>query len=467
MPRNVILITTDQQRFDSLGCNGSSHARTPNLDALAAGGVRFLNHIATNPVCSPSRGSLMTGLFPSENGLWANGCELPHDIPTIPDVMSEHGFQTAHFGKLHLEPIVSRVDDPHPYGFETCKIAEGDQQLTHDAYFGWLRQNHPQQFLDRLSEMYAQGQATGYTSKLPEELHLSRWITDRAVDWLANGRDRDRPFFLNLGYFDPHHAFDPVEPYASWFADAEIPPPVFDEAESATKPEHYRKALKWMRPLTEDPERILAIQRAYHAMCAHLDCELGRLLAALDAEGLAADTAVIFTSDHGEFLGEHGMLWKGPFLLDDLLRVPMIVAIPGSPIPARVVTEATSMVDILSTVQTLAGVEANKKNASGLPMLDANFEPFPEGNHPEILTEWDAPGDSAECSQRCIRTATHKLVHYQGSEVGELYDLTADPRETRNLYSDASMKAIREELEQRLQARHLRARPTTPKMAPW
>ncbi len=468
--RNVILILTDQQRFDTLGCNGSTVARTPNLDRLAVGGVNFGNHIVANPVCSPSRGCIMTGRHTTEHGLWANGCTLPRHEITMPMTMHRHGFQTAHFGKLHLEPILNRVNPPHAYGFEVAEIAEGDQMLTHDAYFSWLRQKSPDLFVKYLTEMYEKGHANGYTSGLPEELHLSRWITDRSIDYLQNRRRDEQPFFLSMGYFDPHHAFNPVEPYAGEFANVDVPPPLFDEAGLASKPPHYQAAAKGMSKITRDLEQILRVRQAYHAMCAHIDVCIGRLLETLTFLGLADDTVVLFSADHGELLGEHGLLWKGPFLLDELLRVPMIAAIPGRPLGSGVkVDSVTSAVDLMATVQSVAGIEPDAVlSGSGRPMLDADLSPLPQGPRDYALCEWENDkNNNPDSSLRCLRTATHKLVHYNLADDGELYDLLADPREVTNLFHDPGFAEVRKDLERQLQSHYLSRRPPTLRTAGW
>lgn len=464
-PRNVLLILTDQQRFDTLGCNGSAVARTPNVDRLAATGLNFQNHFVANPVCGPSRASIMTGKHITEHGLWANGCRLPAHQQTLPQVMAGHGFHTAHFGKFHLEPIIPRIRPHAPYGFDVCEVAEGDQQLIDDDYFRWLRTQHPDLFVAYLDEMYSKGHANAYTSIMPEEHHLSTWVTGRANDWLRHRRPADKPFLLSVGYFDPHHAFNPCEPYASAFADADVPQPRFDEAALDAKPAQYRQRFKTVRGTTRDAEKMTAVSRAYHAMCAHLDKCVGDLLTTLEEQGLAEDTVVIFSSDHGELLGEQGLLWKGPFLLDDLLRVPLIVNVPGAPLRpegGETVTSLTSAVDLLASVQAGGGVSTDRiTRASGRPMFDHDFNLHPDGERDHVLAEWEAPNDGSSSSLRCIRTATHKLVHYNRSDEGELYDLHDDPGEMHNCYDAPGSAAVRDGLFSQLSDHYLSRCPDT------
>lgn len=457
-PQNVILIMTDQQHYRTLGCHGVKEARTPNLDRLAARGIDFQNHIVTNPVCSPSRGSLITGKFITEHGLWTNGCRLPEWNTTLPQVMNRAGWQTAHFGKLHLVPIINRTEPHPPYGFATCEVAEGDQQLIDDEYFRWLRRTDPDLFVQYVNEMYLGGHDRAYKSNLPEDKHLTTWVTRRSIDWLQNRRQKGQPFFLSVGYFDPHHAFNPVEPYASMFDNVPVTPPVFREDSVAGRPQHYRSHFRGCEKVTRDPERMTAIIRAYHAMCAHIDKCVGDLLDALEEQNLADNTVVIFTSDHGELLGNHGLLWKGPYLLDDLMKVPLLIAVPGRDLRGQVTDELSSGVDLLATVQAAAGLP-DVQCESGLPLVDADLNLFPGGKHDYVLAEWEHPRHSSSSSLRMIRTKEHKLVHYANSDEGELYDLRNDPNEFANEYGNPKFAAVREELFRRLAAHYLSYRP--------
>ncbi len=465
-PKNVILIMTDQQHYRTLGCTGASEARTPNIDRLAQRGVVFRNHIVANPVCSPSRGCIMTGKHTTEHGLWFNGCTLPTSHQTVPTAFNEAGYQTAVFGKMHLVPIIRRTQPHPPYGFQTAEVAEGDQQLIDDAYFRWLRTTNPDLFVQYLAEMYEGGHADGYKSKLPEKYHLSRWVTDRSIDWLKNRRTTKQPFFMKVSYFDPHHAFNPVEPYASMYDDIDVPEPVFEDGAIDSKPQHYRNYLKSCQNMTRDSKRMTAIIKSYHAMVAHIDACVGDLMKTLEDQGLAQDTVVMFTSDHGELLGNHGLLWKGPYMLDDLLRVPMVVGIPGGPGKGQVTDELTSAVDIFATLGSVAGL-ADFPRHSGRRFIDSDLNLFPDQPHEYVLTEWEHPKASSSDSLRCLRTKTHKLVHYNHSDEGELYDLQNDPHEFRNLYEESAHKALCHQLTDQLAGHYLSRRPPVPYEGGW
>lgn len=467
--RNVILILTDQQRYDSLGCTGCDVAKTPHLDALAERGLRFDRYFTTSPVCSPSRACLFTGKHVTEHGLWRNGCSLPEHVPTVADRFARHGVQTAAFGKHHLDPIVRRTAKPPLHGFDVWEIAEGDQQLFEDDYFHWLRDRHPQEFVSYVNEMITQGHGKAYPSQLPEPLHLSSWCVDRSLDWLEHGRDPDRSFFLYMGVFDPHHAFNPVEPFASDFAEAPVEMPEFDPAMLDTLPPHHRQAFDGLSASTRDPDQLLPIIRAYHAMIAHVDHCVGRLLEGVRRMGLAEDTTVVFSSDHGEFLGQRGLLYKGPFMQDDLLHVPFLAA-PASPeagTTGRAVDSLASGIDMTATLLELAGID--DAPAGTRPLVSRDLEPMPHEERPYILAEWehDQPGPTS--SIRCLRTREHKLIAYGNADDGhgELYAYDSDPHERRNLYQDPDAAGLRAELTDALTRTYLTRRPDTPYRGGW
>jgi arylsulfatase A-like enzyme len=441
-PRNIVFILTDQQRYDTLGIDGSPVAKTPNLDALARAGICFDNHFVTNPVCSPSRGSIWTGLYPSQNGLWGNGGALDESLPTCASVLRDGGWQTAHFGKMHLVPILARTEPHPPYGFQTIEVAEGDQQYPpDDAYFNWLRAREPVLFADYLQELYTKGQAKGYTSKLPTHLHMSEWVADRGIDWLENKRDPDQPFFLSLGFFDPHHAFNPVSEYAEQFADVDIPEPVFVEGSMEKRPVQYQQRYKFTEKITRDRPTMLETQRAYHAMVTHVDACVGRVVEKIKAAGLWEDTVIVFSSDHGELIGDHGLLWKGPMLLDSLMHVPLIMAGGGIEAGQRI-EGLTSSVDLAATFVGAAGCPSEGWMTSGHQILaddqHGHLKVDPAALRSEVYAEYDEGNDGPTSCLRMLRTATRKLIrHPDVPEASEFYDLAADPSETWNVAAAA------------------------------
>lgn len=460
MAKNIILIMTDQQHFDSLGAHGTSEARTPNIDRLAKGGLLFKNHFVTNPVCSPSRGSIMTGKHISEHGLWANGCTLPEENVTIPQALKSAGYTTAHFGKLHLTNILGR-EEVHPsYGFDVCEVSEGDQHLTDDVWGAWLKENNPQLHAAYFKQEEEMPHQAGYKNVLDEAHHLSTFITDRSVSWLKGAAAKTNPFFLSVGYFDPHHHFNPCDPYYSEFEDTPMSEPKYNPESKETRPDH----IKGRVGETVKKEEITKMRRAFHAMVSHIDACVGRIVSVLEKEGMADDTVILFTSDHGDMLGNHNIYFKGPMMFDDLLRVPFIVS--GGGLQSGAFDELTSGVDILPTICSIADAPIPDL-VSGKTIVTGEGELFPEGKRNHIIAEWDNNSGGADDSVRCIRTDSKKLVYYPGKDFGELYNLKEDPEEFYNRYNDPAYKNDLLEMKEKLLAEYATRRSRAERKADW
>jgi len=444
---NLIFFLTDQQHFRTLQANGCPEAQTPNLDRLAREGLNFQNHFVTNPVCAPSRGSIWTGRYPSENGLYGNGCSLPETETTLPMALKQAGYATAHFGKLHLEPTMTHGLSHRNYGFDTCRLAEGDQWFTHDDYNLWLRENHPKAYFEFYHQMANEGHGKAYRSTLPEELSLSHWVTEKGINWLEQqGRDGE-PSFLSLGYFDPHHAWNPCEPYASEFAYRQVSSPVFASEDLSKKPKHWEAV-----DLIADPFALSSIIRSYHAMIMHLDACLGRLFDALERFGQLDNTIIVFSSDHGEFLGNHSRLFKGPFLCDDLLQTPLIIwdgaqrnTVKGN------VSKVTSSLDFFPTFLALAG-QNGLSDRPGIPILDQNMQIFPQGEREFAISEWRMHPHTGKATDDIlsIRTEDRRYVQYSATGEEEYYEHASDPFETNNRASDRTTADARAELAEML-----------------
>jgi len=442
--KNIIFFLTDQQHFRTLNENGCQEAVTPNMDKLAREGLNFQKHFVANPVCSPSRGAIWSGRMPSMNGLYANGCSLSEEVPTLIDLFNDNGYATGHFGKLHLEPTMTEGVNPNPFGFQTFKLGEGDQWLTHDHYNLWLREQDPDAFFHHYQQMANEGHMKAYADNLPEELSHNAWVTQESIDWMKQQAGGDKPFFLSMGYFDPHHAWNSFEPYATDWAYRAVSPPKYDPKDNASKPEHWGE----MDDCVKDPFWMTSIIRSYHAMISHLDDCLGRLLTALEASGELENTVVIFSSDHGEFMGNHGRIFKGPYLCDDILQAPLIVwdgaqrnQIRGS------VSGLTSALDFYPTFATLAGISSIPET-DGQAFLDHELTLFPQGERDFVLSEWrqHPPEEGLTGDILSVRMPTERYVRYANTGEEEYYRHEEDPYELRNLADDPSTSERRAEL---------------------
>lgn len=457
---NILLICTDQQRFDTLGCNGNPVIRTPNLDELARRGVSFDNLFVQSPMCSPSRASLATGRYPHTHRARWNGVKLPLTERTFMDVLRESGYHTALFGKLHLYPHSTRTHDDPTFGFETALMAEHPRPHWASAYRDWLRETYPQYEAEDRLRTYSD-ELEVWVPKRPEEAHYSTWVGNETERFLRSAPRQ--PFFAMMSFYDPHHPFDPPEPYASMYDPGDVPPPVRRAGELDDKPPHfldthlgrvnpiigYTKGTIPAGPSTPQPDLSKVTEAMWRRLIAHyygmvslIDKQVGRVMAALRESGLEDNTLVIFTSDHGELLGDHGLLFKGPHHYDCLLRVPTIVTWPGVIPPGRRIGGLAELIDVAPTILEAARAEIPEgmQARSFMPLLRGESYREREG----VLIDrndlyWGL-------NMKTFRTSRWKLTYYQGKTYGELYDLEADPNEFVNLWNDPGYTRVKHEL---------------------
>ena len=500
---NVLVLCTDQQRADSLGAYGNTHAHTPHLDALAARGLRFDDHLTPNQICCPSRGTMITGLCPRHHGMTTNGRTLHHGLPTLPGLLNESGYDTHAVGKLHLQPIMAdeslRFPESVPFwqaghgegwngpyfGYRTVDFMIGESLLATQGghYAAWLEKEHPEAVALYRSEAALDGPLAdldeAWTAAVPAELHYNTWIADRAIDFLERA---EPPFLLFVSSPDPHHPFSPPRPWADRFDARDMPAPAATPGEMERMPDYVRARIgstDWIdndAPAVEQggmtvtdgvsPQslaRAIALTRGMEAM---IDDAFGRVLAALDRLGFAAETVVLFTSDHGEFLGNHGLLHKGPPPYRDLSRVSFIMAGPGLP-RGESTAAPSSHLDIMPTLLDLCGVDADGLRCDGL-----SLRPVLEGR--ELARDARClefhPRIDSRVYNHSIVTKGWRLTLYPGGEPGwgELFDLQADPGEHVNRFNDSGCAAVRDQLAERL-TRHFPAAPNagTELLAKW
>ena len=482
-PLNFLLITTDQMRADHMGCAGNPVIRTPNLDRLAAGGVCLDRAYVSNPLCMPNRSTMATGRLPRNHGAWSNGISLPADERTAADVLAARGYHTALLGKGHLTTYGQSKEPPlfdsreawndgrmttawtgPYYGFQECILTVGHGPWGFEAghYGAWLKENFPDVLARGWKNVKPSptGALQCFTPSVPIEAHPSTYVGTLGCDYLRQRAADGRPFMAWVSFPDPHHAFCPPAPYDTMHDPREAVLPRFGAEALADKPPHFRRAYEggelWeginrsdiLKDVTE-PQLREIIARTY-GMIALVDENIGRLLAALDQTGLADNTVVIFTSDHGDLMGDCGLIFKGPFLLEGLIRVPMIWRVPRG--ARRAHSQGLfSSCDIAPTILALAGIDVPpamdglaqpELAAGGSGRRDAAFVEFKSMYRPEL-------------NLRTIVTADRKLTYYAGLPCGELYDMTAAVSEARNLYGDANMAGERQALELRLLAEEI------------
>lgn len=434
MPANVLIIQADQFRADCLGAAGHPDVRTPALDRLAADGVRYRNAYSTFPVCTPSRYSLLSGLQVRQHGGWTNRCTLAPGLDTFPRALRRAGYRTAAVGKMHFTPTHLDV------GYDSLELAEQDGPGRYDDdYHRELAAaglapvtdlvDQEREFRSSAPTSYWETYGSG-TSDLPEEWHSTTWIGERArravADWTAGGSE-----LLHVSFVKPHHPFDPPAGWAETYDPDKLTMlPGWTDAIPAAD-ERYRRRYFDYGPLTEPVLRRVTAH--YYATITQLDHQVGLLLDELRHRGVYDDTLIIFTADHGEYLGFHHLLLKDGPMYDPVIKVPLLIKFPGSRRVGEVNDRLVSMIDIAPTVLGSCGQQP--KN----PLPGTDLGELAAG-HRYVLAE-----DRRHESAIMIRSERHKLLWSDAA--GEaLFDLAADPYEFDDLAGDPGHADVLAEL---------------------
>lgn len=455
MSKNILFILTDQQRKDSLGCYGNPVVRTPNLDRLAAQGVQFQRNYVANPICMPSRMSIFTGMFPRNHGVWTNGLLQEHERRTMATELSDLGYQTANFGKIHFQPYGAASDSGSMESLAFWKQA-GDEYNWNGPYWGFehveLTVGHTAPvshygtwFRDRggTPEMLVLRSACGAKDsgvrELPPELHDSAFVAERTCRFLTEERDKSRPFFMVASFPDPHHPFNPPKEHAKRYPHDNVVDPVGGPEDLATRPAHYwdHYCGLWDRSgvRAEDEPIVVSTEQRNerialtYAMVDLIDQSIGRILDTLERENLIEDTIIVFTSDHGELLGDHGLWYKGPFFYEGLVNVPLLITARGMLDPF-VSSELISHVDLFPTLFDLLDLPV-PDYVNGVSQKKHLLEPgFTVRNR--CLIEYRNGFGANDCSTKAVVMKDWKYVRYQTGDC-ELTDLRNDPQETKNV----------------------------------
>lgn len=441
---NILWICTDQQRFDTIGALGNLHVQTPNIDRLVDNGVAFRYAFCQSPICTPSRASFLTGMYPSSVHGCVNGNDRWADAaPLVTKLLADAGYDCGLVGKLHLSAAQGRVEPrPPDDGYRVFHWSHNTQdswEQGHD-YADWIQSQG-----SALAELREQPE------KIPPSLHQTTWCADRAIDFIEE--ERDQPWLMSVNIFDPHPPFDPPEAYLDRYDADNLPGPRFRESDLAAQ---TRLAGIDFQTAAQRPEsfNVKTIQAAYFAMIELIDDNVGRMVAALDRTGQLENTIVLFTSDHGEALGDHGLLLKGCRFYEGSVRVPLIFSWPGH-FQAGLVSDAlVELTDIAPTLLEVCELPVPKRmqGQSLLPLLTGEVDPdrhrsFVRSEYYRTLNP-DVPGGDGLSGTYAtmIRDRRYKLVVYHGHEMGELFDLEADPWEFDNLWDDPDYGKVRFDL---------------------
>ena len=495
---NFLVFITDQHCADWLSCAGHPVVKTPHIDSLAQRGARFTNFNVASPVCMPNRASLFTGRYPSAHGLRYNGCLLPQSANTFVDVLRQVGYATATIGKSHLQPFSNRdatsfkdfetgpieeawKPDSLDYGQEAPKRYDAeDRYVVRTPYYGfdhvdmvtahgdrpgghyqqWFRDQDPnwRELLDRANQLlhdYTCDQA--YRTPIPEELYHTSYIGKQASAWLQRQANAEQPFFLFVSFPDPHHPFNPPGKYWNMYDPKDFTVNIPYHAHATPPPLRYARE-QFEQGRKPAPPQIAFMAEDRHiqeamalsaGMITMIDDAIGGVLEALAQSGKDEETVVLFTADHGDYMGDSNLMLKGAWARPAINRVPFIWADPKTP-GGREDTTLSSTVDIAPTILERAGLRPyfGIQGRSLLPQLDG------EPGRDALLIEFNDSGYrlgfSSPARVRTLLTERWQLSVYHDQNWGELYDRHADPRQVNNVWDVADYHPVRAELMEQL-----------------
>ena len=433
---NVLFIMDDQHNARCMGCAGEPVLRTPAIDSLAETGVRFNQAFAQNPICMPSRISFLSGQYVHTHGVYGNYWgALPDETPSLAKTLADAGYQTAAIGKLHIS--VGWGTD----GFQEkvlCDYADVvDDPLDNDYYRYLVEHGLANEYdLGTASSRFAY---SAFVSNIPAEHCVENWNGDQAVQWLKR-RDKTKPFFLWMTFQRPHNPFAPPPEYADLYRPEDLVlPPAGDRLE--TKPEHHRLHLGSRLDMIRDERDLRQVLAYYYALITLIDENVGKVLRALKEEGIRDDTLIVFSADHGDFAGEHGVMDKNVGIYESIQRIPMVMNYPRRFASGLVREDLVESVDVAPTIIETLGIPV-PETMEGQSLLGSALADGPEVDRDAVFCEWE--------HVRSVRTRRWRLNHYVVTGEGELYDRDNDPGETTNLYDDPAYRDVRFELTRKL-----------------
>ena len=447
---NILWICTDQQRFDTIAALGNNRIRTPHIDRLVDDGVAFTQAYCQSPVCTPSRASFLTGRYPRTTRCRQNGQSIPADERLLPRILADHGYDCGLAGKLHLAScsdgkVEERIDD----GYRVFHWSHHPQpDWPENAYTQWLGSKGLS-----WDELYSGPEEQYVKVGVPAEHHQTSWCAEMAVDFIREHAGGEQPWLFSVNTFAPHHPFDPPAKYLDRYRPEEMPLPKQRPGELVNKPIYQQLDHKWahnspggmdVASLTgHDSQRIRA---AYYAMVEHIDHEVGRMLAALDETDQRENTVVVFMSDHGEMLGDHGLFLKGPHFYDEAVRVPLVLSWPGR-IKTGLRSDAlVELTDLAPTLMECCGLSPEPQMQGKSLRRILTGEADPSAHREQVFCEYYNSWTHPRSYGTMLRTRREKIVVYHGAERGELYDLEADPDEFENLWDVTEARLLKERM---------------------
>jgi len=476
---NILLITSDQQHWNTLGVD-NPEIRTPNLDNFASQGTLFTRAYCPNPTCTPTRSSIITGRYPSQHGAWSLGTKLPEAEHTVGEDLRTAGYRTALVGKAHFQqtksaeefpsiescPIMQDLDfwrnfDQPFYGFEHIELARNhtDESLVGQHYAIWMEQNGCKNWRDHFRKPTGNSDGQRWTWSLPERYHYSRWIAERSSALLEEYSRRDEQFFLWSSFPDPHGPYLVPKPWDTMYDPEKITVPSVVEGEHAGNPPHFKMTQEenpdfsvYQEPdgnhchgfssHLRDRKEIARNLAVYYGMISCMDKYIGAILRKLDDLGLVQSTLVVFTTDHGHFFGQHGLIAKGAFHYEDMIRIPFIVRYPGFVPSGKRCDALQSLVDLAPTFLHFAGLPVPRTMA-GVEQQDVWTGKRDSARDNVIVENRHQP---TKVHAKTYVDERYKITVYFNQPYGELFDLKQDPEELHNRWDDPTYAELKSKL---------------------
>jgi len=411
---NILLITTDTQRCDTIKSMGYSHPISPNLDRLAKEGVMFMNGHTSSPVCSPARTSLLTGVHTPIHGCTENGIDRRTDMVTLPDLLKDQGYTNIMVGKTHFGPI--------PDSFQVQKVLKGGKKSDADDIYGLHIKKH------------GYSRASVIPNPTPPDLFMDSFLAETAIEEMKKCvSTKTGPFFTHCSIPSPHPPLDPPGEYADLYEHVELPPLNYTNGDFNKLPQYLIDHLDLKDPGELNMENMDKKRRNYYGLATYCDTQVGKLMDYLDSSGLRENTLVIFSSDHGTTFNDHGISNKHHYF-DESWRIPLMLSMPGT-LPQGAKREFAIWNDLTTSILAAAGTSCDTMQGFDLYTSLSEDKPSPR-NH----------AVSAEYHQIALATKSWKMVYYFEQDTGQLFDRKNDPEEQINLYDNSDYKEVKSEL---------------------
>ncbi|CAG7647744.1 Ulvan-active sulfatase [Paenibacillus solanacearum] len=476
---NILLITSDQQHWNTIGAF-NPELRTPNLDRLAEEGTTFTRAYCPNPTCTPTRASIITGMYPSQHGAWTLGTKLLEDRHTVGEDFTAAGYKTALIGKAHFQPLKETEQysslESYPilqdldfwrsfhgpfYGFDHVELARNHTNEAHvgQHYALWMEEKGCSNWRDYfLPPTGTMDKKVRHKWPIPEPYHYDTWIAERTNALLEQYKNEDQPFFLWSSFFDPHPEYLVPEPWDTMYDPEQLTIPSITPGEHDRNPPHFGMTQQqkpdfshlresgfgvhgYRSHLMPEGERK-RIVATYYAMISLMDKYIGKILDKLDELGLADQTLVVFTTDHGHFFGQHGLQHKGGFHYEDLIKLPFIVRYPGQVPAGKRSAAIQSLVDLAPTMLRFCGMDV----PAAMTGVDqsAVWTGAQEQARDHAICEFRH--EPTTIHQKTYVDARYKITVYYNQTYGEIFDLQEDPGELHNLWDEPEHAALKSEL---------------------